>query len=175
MELYAANFDMQLIKDRYVAKDLYHKFNALLPSDFDSRTDIIKQLFAKTGEKILIEQNFWCDYGYNIYVGDNFYMNHNCTILDCAKVEFVDNLFLGPNCNFYTAGHPLDGETRNQGLEYANTIEGGNNVWIGGSVVVLLGITIGDNVTIGAGSIVTKNIPANVVAVGNPCKVIKAL
>ena len=117
-ELYDANYDKELINDRYKAKDICFEYNNLKPSDFESKYKIIKKLFAKTGEQIIIEQNFWCDYGYNIFVGENFYMNHNCTILDGAKVEF------------------------------------------------------GDNVVIGAGSVVNKDIPSNSVAVGNPCKVI---
>ncbi len=100
-------------------------------------------------------------------------MNHNGVILDGAKVKFGDNVFIGPNCGFYTAGHPIDVNLRNKGLEYAKPITIGNNVWIGGNAVVLPGVTIGDNVTIGAGSVVTKDIPSNVVAVGNPCKVIR--
>ena len=159
-ELYDANYDKELINDRYKAKDMCHEY---------------KNLFAKTGKQIIVEQNFWCDYGYNISVGENFYMNHNCIILDGAKVEFGNNVFIAPNCSFYTAGHPLDYETRNKGLEYAKSIKVGNNVWIGGNVTVLPGVTIGDNVTIGAGSVVTKDIPSNVVAVGNPCRVIKEL
>ena len=102
-------------------------------------------------------------------------MNHNCVILDGAKVEFGDNVFIAPNCGFYTAGHPLDYETRNKGLEYAKPIKVGNNVWIGGNVIVLPGVTIGDNVVIGAGSVVNRDIPPNSVAVGNPCKVIKKI
>ncbi len=172
-ELYDANYDKELINDRYKAKDICYRYNNLKPSDIEKKEEIIKKLFAKTGNQIIVEQNFWCDYGYNIFVGENFYMNHNCVILDGAKVEFGDNVFIAPNCSFYTAGHPLDYETRNKGLEYAKPIKVGNNVWIGGNVTVLPGITIGDNVTIGAGSVITKDIPSNVVAVGNPCRVIK--
>lgn len=102
-------------------------------------------------------------------------MNHNCIILDGTKVEFGDNVFIAPNCGFYMAGPPLDYETRNKGLEYAKPIKVGNNVWIGGNVNVLPGVTIGDNVVIGAGSVVNKEIPSNSVAVGNPCKVIKEI
>ena len=134
----------------------------------EEKDRIIKSLFAKTGKQIIVEQNFWCDYGYNIFVGENFYMNHNCIILDGAKVEFGDNVFVAPNCGFYTAGHPLDYETRNKGLEYAKPIKIGNNVWIGGNVIVLPGVNIGDNVVIGAGSVVNKDIPSNSMAVGIP-------
>ena len=174
-ELYDANYDKELIKDRYTAKDICFEYNNLKPSDIEGKDKIIKKLFAKTGKQITVEQNFWCDYGYNIFVGENFYMNHNCTILDGAKVEFGDNVFVAPNCGFYTAWHPLDYETRNKGLEYAKPIKIGNNVWIGGNVTVLPGVTIGDNVVIGAGSLVNKDIPKNSVAVGNPSKVIKSI
>lgn len=174
-KLYDANYDKSLIEDRLKAKDKCYEFNNLKPSEYEKRNNIIKELFGKTGKNFTIEQNFWCDYGYNIYAGENLYINHNCVILDCAKVEFGENVFIAPNCSFYTAGHPLDIETRNKGLEYAKPIKIGNNVWIGGNVIVLPGITIGDNVTIGAGSVVTKNIPSNVVAVGNPCRIIKEL
>ena len=124
-----------------------------------------------TKENVQIESNFFCDYGYNISVGENFYANHNLVILDGAKVEFGDNVFIGPNCGFYTAGHPIDIKSRNEGIEYAKPIKVGNNVWFGGNVSVMPGVTIGDNVTIGAGSVVTKDIPSNCVAYGNPCKV----
>ena len=116
-----------------------------------------------------------CDYGYNIEIGENFYANHNLIILDVNKVTFGDNVFVAPNCSFYTSGHPLEYEIRNKGLEYAKPINVGNNVWIGGNVCVLPGVTIGDNVVIGAGSVVTKDIPSGVVSVGSPCKVIKEI
>lgn len=108
-------------------------------------------------------------------IGENFYMNVGCVILDEAKVTFGDNVFIAPNCGFYTAGHPLDVERRNTGLEYARPINVGNNVWIGGNVVVLPGVTIGDNCVIGGGSVVTNDIPSNSVAVGNPARVIKTI
>lgn len=174
-ELYDANYNKELIEDWYKAKDICFEYNNLRPSDSEGKDKIIKKLFAKTGKQIIVEQNLGCDYGYNIFVGENFYMNHNCIILDGAKVEFGDNVFIAPNCGFYTAGHSLDYKTRNKGLEYAKPIKVGNNVWIGGNVIVLPGVTIGDNVVIGAGSVVNKDIPSNSVAVGNPCKVIKEI
>ena len=130
-------------------------------------------MLGKTGDKFLIEPNFFCDYGFNIEIGENFYSNHNLVILDPAKVTFGDNVFIGPNCGFYTAEHPINSIERNKGLEYAKPITVGNNVWFGGGVNVLAGVTIGNDVVIGAGSVVTKDIPANSVAVGNPCKVIR--
>lgn len=172
-ELYNANYDENLIKERYIAKDMCQEYNNMKPSDVDARIEMIKKIFGKTGNTPIVEQNFWCDYGYNITVGNNFYMNHDCIILDGAKVEFGDNVFIAPHCSFYTAGHPLEIELRNKGLEYAKPIKVGNNVWIGGNVTILPGVTIGDNVTIGAGSVVTKDIPANVVAYRNPCKIAK--
>lgn len=174
-ELYDANYNKVLMEERIIAKDKCFEYNNMKPSKLEERTEVMKQILGKTGKHFLIEQPFICDYGYNIEIGENFYSNHNLVILDANKVKFGDNVFIAPNCGFYTAGHPLDYETRNKGLEYAKPIEVGNNVWIGGNVVVLLGVKIGDNVVIGAGSIVTKDIPSNSVAVGNPCRVIKEI
>ena len=174
-ELYDANYNMDLENERLKAKDWCYEYNKLKPSNREEQKRIMKSLLGKTQKNFIIEQPFMCDYGYNIEIGENFYANHNLIILDANKVKFGDNVFIAPNCGFYTAGHPLDVEKRNKGLEYAKPIEVGNNVWIGGNVVVLPGVKIGDNSVIGAGSIVTKDIPANVVAVGNPCKVIKKL
>jgi len=172
-ELYDANYDKDLEKERLSIKDLCYRYNNLEPSKQKERKELIKEILGKTKENVLIESNFYCDYGYNIYVGENFYMNHNCIILDAGKVEFGDNVFIGPNCGFYTAGHPIDYIQRNKGLEYAKPIKVGNNVWFGGNVVVLPGVTIGDNVVIGAGSVVTKDIPDNSIAYGNPCRKVK--
>jgi len=173
--LYDGNYDEALKLERTKAKMLCQKYNNTPYDNFEERNKIIKELLYKTGNNFLIEQSFYCDYGYNIEIGENFYSNHNLVILDPAKVIFGDNVFIGPNCGFYTAGHPLEIEKRNKGLEYARPIKIGNNVWIGGNVVVLPNVTIGDNCTIGAGSVVTKDIPANSVAVGSPCHVIKAV
>lgn len=172
-ELYNVMEDNQLLEEMRKAKLLCYEYNNITPEKMNERAEFIKRILGSTGKNIQIESNFYCDYGYNTHVGENFYMNHNCVILDVARVEFGDNVFIGPNCGFYTAGHPLDIETRNKGLEYGKPIKIGNNVWIGGNVVVLPGVTIGDNVTIGAGSVVTKDIPSNTVAHGNPCRVVK--
>lgn len=173
--LYDANYDKSLIDERIKCKSLCYEYNNLHPEQLEERKNIIKQILGKTKENFLIEQPFICDYGYNIEIGDNFYANHNLIILDPAKVTFGDNVFIGPNCAFYTPLHPLDAETRNKGLETAKPIKVGNNVWFGGNVVVLPGVTIGDNAVIGAGSVVIKDIPANVLAVGNPCKPVKEI
>lgn len=174
-ELYDANYNIELQKEREKAKDLCYEYNQIKPSKTQERNETMKNILGKTKEHFMIEQPFMCDYGYNIEIGENFYANHNLIILDGNKVKFGDNVFIAPNCAFYTAGHPLDFVTRNKGLEYAKPIEVGDNVWIGGNVVVLPGVKIGNNCVIGAGSIVTKDIPDNSVAVGNPCKVIKTI
>ena len=137
--------------------------------------ELIRQLLGKTKEHFCITAPFWCDYGTNITIGDYFYTNHNCVILDGAKVTFGDYVFIAPNCVFSTAGHPLDTEQRNRGLEYAYPITVGDNVWFGASVTVLPGVTIGSNTVIGAGSLVNRDIPDGVVAVGNPCRVLRKI
>ncbi|MFV0539287.1 MAG: sugar O-acetyltransferase [Dysgonomonas sp.] len=172
-ELYDANYDPQLIAERDVCKDLCFEYNKMHPSKKEDRQNLIRKMLGKTNGSFLIEQPFFCDYGYNIEIGENFYANMNCIILDEAKVVFGNNVFIAPGCGFYTAEHPLDVEQRNKGLEYAKPITIGNNVWIGAQCIILAGVTIGDNCVIGAGSVVTRNIPANVVAVGNPCRVLK--
>ncbi len=167
--------DSSLKQDRVRCKLLCQEYNKLSYDDTGKRVELLRKILGKTGRNFLIEQSFFCDYGYNIELGENFYSNHNLVILDCAKVKFGDNVFIAPNCGFYTACHPVDAETRNKGLEYAKPITVGDNVWIGGNVVVLAGVTIGKNVVIGAGSVVTKDIPDNVVAVGNPCRVLREI
>lgn len=173
--LYDANYDEALAKERTGCKDLCWEYNQLHPSQVEEKKVMIKKIIGKTGENFWIEPSFWCDYGYNIELGENFYSNHNLVILDGAKVTFGDNCFIAPNCGFYTAGHALDAEQRNKGLEIALPITVGNNVWIGGNVVVLPGVTIGDNAVIGGGSVVTKDIPQGVIAAGNPCRVIREI
>lgn len=171
-EIYNGN-DRELVTDRTNVKKLCMEYNSATYNDFQKKERLLSRIIALKGENTWIEPNFFCDYGYNIILGDNFYSNHNLVILDCAEVIFGDNVFIGPNCGFYTAGHPLDYKARNAGLEYAKPIKVGNNVWIGGSVCVMPGVTIGDNVVIGGGSVVTKDIPSGVVAVGNPCRPVK--
>lgn len=173
--IYDANYDPQLMTERQDCKELCRDYNELRPKNMQARTELLHKLLGEVKGDLLIEQPFVCDYGYNISVGKNFYSNHNLVILDCAKVTFGDNVFIAPNCGFYTAGHPLEAAERNKGLEYARPITVGDNVWFGANVSVLPGVTIGDNCVIGAGSVVNKDIPANSLAVGNPCKVIKSI
>ena len=172
-QIYNPNYDEELINEMLKAKDLCYEYNNLKPSETERRKETISKILGKVGKDFHIEQPFLCDYGYNISVGDNFYANHGLIILDAAEVEIGDNVFIAPNCNIYTASHPIDIVQRNKGLEYAKKVKIGNNVWIGGNVTILPGVTIGDNSTIGAGRVVTKDIPSNIVAYGNPCRVAK--
>ena len=173
--IYDANYDEELIKERAVAKDLCYEFNRLRPSETEKQQEIMRKLLGEIKGEFGIMAPFWCDYGYNIKIGRNFFANHNTVILDGGLVTFGDNVFIAPNCGFYTAGHPLDVASRNKGLEYAYPIAVGDNVWIGAGVQVMPGVTIGSSTVIGDGSIVVKDIPSNVLAVGNPCRVIREL
>jgi len=167
------SFEPELFEERQLAKDLNYQINQLHPFKLEERNQLLRKLLGRTGSQFHIEPPFYCDYGYNIAIGENFYSNYNCTILDCAPVTFGNNVLLAPNVSIYTAGHPIHYEPRNEAYEYAFPVTIGNNVWIGGNTVINPGISIGDNSVIGSGSVVTKNIPANVIAVGNPCKVIR--
>lgn len=169
-ELYDAT-STELFLERQKCKDLCYEYNNLKPSEVEKRKELLKSILGQIKGNCLIEQPFMCDYGYNIELGENFYANHNMIILDCNKVKFGDNVFIGPNVSFYCPEHPLDIETRNRGLEKALPITVGNNVWIGGSVTILGGVTIGDGAVIGAGSVVTKDVPANTIVVGNPAAI----
>ncbi|RGZ00879.1 sugar O-acetyltransferase [Clostridium sp. AM58-1XD] len=173
--LYDANYDEAILAERLHCQDMCYEYNQIRPSRLEERRNKMRGILGRTGETFHIEQPFFCDYGYNIEIGENFYMNYNCVILDAAKITFGSNVFIAPNCGFYAAGHPLDAEQRNQGLEIARPITIGNNVWIGGNVVVVPGVTIGDDTVIGAGSVVTKDIPSGVIAAGSPCRVIRKI
>ena len=173
--LYDANNNEELAAERLRCKEICARYNQLMPSDVEKRKEIIRSLFGKTGKEFWIESSFWCDYGYNIEIGENFYSNHNLVILDGAKVTFGDFCFVAPNCGFYTAGHALDAPQRDMGLEIARPITVGSHVWIGGHVAVMPGVTIGDNTVIGGGSVVTRDIPSGVIAVGNPCRVLRPI
>ncbi len=173
--LYDANYDPDIIDKRTKCADLCYEYNMCKPSDMNKQQIILHRLLGKIKGNIVVTSPFYCDYGINISVGENFYTNHNVTILDAAEVSFGDNVFIAPDCVFSTAGHPLDAAQRNQGLEIALPITVGNNVWIGTHVSVLPGVTIGNNVVIGAGSVVNRDIPDGVVAAGNPCRVIRKI
>jgi len=168
-------FDDELVNERRYAKELIFDFNSFRPNEILNRNGLIKRLLGKIGNSFIIEPPFRCDYGYNIEIGENFYSNYNLIILDCAKVLIGDNVMIGPNVSIYTAGHPVHYEIRNQGYEYAFPVSIGNNVWIGGNAVINPGVTIGDNSVVGSGSVVTKDIPGNVIAAGNPCKVLRGI
>lgn len=168
-------FGDELLAERQYAKEMIFDFNSLRPNQIDERNEILKRLLGKTKDKYFIEPPFRCDFGYNIEIGENFYSNYNLIILDCAPVKIGDNVLIGPNVSIYTAGHPLHYEIRNQEYEYAFPITIGDNVWIGGNVVINPGVSIGENSVIGSGSVVTKDIPNNVIAIGNPCKVLRVI
>ena len=174
-KLYDANNDPDLAAERIRAKDLCWQFNRLRPSDTAEQEALLRNLLGRAGRNLCILAPFWCDYGYNIEVGDSFFANHNLVILDGGRVVFGDNVFIAPDCGFHTAGHPIDSERRNQGLEYAWPITVGSDVWIGAGVQVMPGVTIGSDVVIGGGSVVVRDIPDHSVAVGNPCRVIRPI
>lgn len=152
-----------------------YEYNNTLPSEIKKRTEIIKSLFGSVKGLFYIEPTIKMDYGCNIHIGENFYANFDCVFLDVAPIIFGDNVYVAPRCCFYTAGHPIDSTIRNEDYEYGYPIRIGSNVWIGGSTVVNPGVIIGSNVVIGSGSVVTKDIPSNVIAAGNPCKVIREI
>lgn len=164
-----------LSEERMENKKKIYEFNHCKPYEKEKSDVLIRSILGKTGENINVEAPFHCDYGKNIEVGENFFANYNCTILDVGKVIIGDNAQFAPNVAIYTAGHPIHPESRNTGYEYGISITIGNNVWLGGNVVVNPGVHIGNNVVIGAGSVVTKDIPDNVIAVGNPCRVIREI
>ena len=173
-ELYRA-IDKELGKDNKKARKLMKKFNNTEVEEYEYRKQIISDLFESVGNNCYIEPPFRCDYGCHISVGDNFYANFDCIILDVNKVRIGKNVFFAPRVNIFTAGHPIDTDIRNLMLEFGTPVEIGDNVWVGGNSVINPGVKIGNNVVIGSGSVVTKDIPSGVVAAGNPCKVIRKI
>jgi acetyltransferase-like isoleucine patch superfamily enzyme len=168
-------WDEEVFENLNCTQELLFDFNTLRPNEIDKRNAIIRKLFGQIGKKFCIRSPFYCYFGNKIFVGENFIANFNCFILDNSKVTIGDNVMLAPNVRLFTGGHPIHPEPRKVGSCYAFPITIGNNVWIGGGSIVNPGNTIGDNTVIGSGSVVTKDIPANVLAVGNPCRVIREI
>ena len=165
--------DPQLRAERKRAKQLCQQLNALPADQIKARKPIYQQLFGQVSSAY-IEPNFYCDYGSNIFLGEKFYANHNCVILDCAEVRIGDRVMFGPSVQIYATTHPLDPLERATGKEFCAAITIGDDCWIGGGAIILAGVTIGKGSVIGAGSVVTKDIPDSVVAAGNPCSVIRS-
>ncbi len=166
--------DESVLNEQIKCRKILQRFNFADRSNFDELSKIAKELLGES-KGAWINPPFYCDYGSHIEVGKNFFANYNCTIIDVAKVKIGDNCMLAPNVSIYTAGHPIHPDTRNAGFEYGKEVSIGNNVWIGGNSIVCPGVHIGNNVVIGAGSVVTKDIPDNVIAAGNPCRVIRKI
>ncbi|WP_113674276.1 sugar O-acetyltransferase [Vallitalea guaymasensis] len=164
-----------LKEERMENKKKIYSYNNLSPDKTEEMKSTIKSILGKSGENVFIEQPFRCDYGKNIEVGENFFANYNCIMLDVGKIIIGKNVMFAPNVAVYTAGHPIHPDSRNSGYEYGIGVTIGDNVWIGGNVVINPGVNIGNNVVIGSGSVVTKDIPDNMIAVGNPCKVIREI
>ncbi len=172
--LYKAD-DGELVALRQRARRLTRQFNATTEEELDKRQELLRELFGAFGGNSFMEPSFRCDYGVNIFIGEHFYANFDCVILDVAPVHIGDNVFFAPRVNLYTAGHPIDAGVRNEELEFGKPITIGDDVWVGGGVIVNPGVTIGSDVVIGSGSVVTKDIPSHVIAAGNPCRVIRAI
>lgn len=172
---YDANNDPELLEQRKSAEDLCYLLNQTSPKKEDKREEILSVLLPERGKNITILPPFYADYGYNCFIGDATFINYNVYLMDGAPIRIGSHCFIGPNCGMYTAVHPLLAEERNQGLEKAKPIVIGDNVWIGADVTILPGVTVGDNAVIGAKSVITKDIPSNVIAVGNPCHVLRKI
>ncbi len=173
-DLYRAS-SPELREDARKSRQLTRLFNETTEEQQEYRKTLLKEMFKATGEDIYIEPPFRCDYGTNTTIGNNFYANFDCVFLDVAPIVIGENVMFGPKVNLLTPGHPIDAVIRNSGLEFGKKITIGDNVWIGGNVVVNPGVTIGNNTIIGSGSVVTKDIPDNVIAAGNPCKIIREI
>jgi maltose O-acetyltransferase len=173
-ELYLAS-DAVLMNDRLNARSLTRLFNQTLETEDNKRTELLKKLFGSTGENLYVEPTFRCDYGYNIHIGENFYANFDCVLLDVCDIRIGDNCFLAPGVHIYTATHPLNAKERISGAEYGKSVTIGHNVWIGGRAVINPGVKIGNNVVVASGAVVTKDVPDNVVVGGNPARILKAI
>lgn len=164
-----------LPEERLACKKKLCEYNFLPPERWEERPELLKKILGKTGTGAYVEAPFLCDYGSNIEVGDNFFANYNLIVLDVGKVTIGNNVMIAPNVSIYTAGHPIHPDSRNSGYEYGIDISIGDNVWIGGNVCILPGVHIGNNVVIGAGSVVTKDIPDDSIAAGNPCRLVRTI
>lgn len=173
-ELYDAT-DKKLEKMRFDCREILDLYNNKLAGNIKEKNLLLNKLTQKKLKNVFIQAPFYCDYGINLEFGENVFLNFNCVILDCARVKIGENTFLGPSVQIYTPVHPLNAKKRATWVEYAKPVVIGQNCWLGGGVIVLPGVSIGNNTVIGAGSIVVKDIPDNSVAVGNPCKVVKNL
>jgi acetyltransferase-like isoleucine patch superfamily enzyme len=173
-ELYDPNVP-ELSADRRRAKELLIRFNRTMPGQTEERRAVLGELFGSLGPGAVVEPPFQCDYGINIHAGERLYINVNCVFLDCGRLEIGNHVLFGPAVQVYTVNHPLQPGPRSEDLELTAPVRIEDNVWIGGSSVVVPGVTIGKNSVIGAGSVVTRDVPPNVVAVGNPCRVLKPL
>ena len=167
--------DPELVADRMRCASLLARFNALLAEEADAKTALLRELLGQAGEGAVVQPVFACDYGSNIRLGRNAFINYNCVFLDCAAIEIGDDLQMAPAVQLYTALHPLDAETRRSGVEYARPIRISNDVWIDGGAIVLPGVGIGDGAVIGAGSVVTRDVPANSLVAGNPARLVRTL
>ena len=173
-ELYNAA-DPILVNERERARRLTRLYNLTEETEYEKRTQILKELFGTTGDQFFVEPSFKCDYGYNIHIGDNFFANFDCVILDVCEVRIGKNCFMAPGVHIYTAGHPIHPIERIAGPEFGKPVVIGDNCWIGGRAVINPGVTIGDNVVVASGSVVTKDVPDNVVVGGNPARIIKEI
>ncbi|MCI8825158.1 MAG: sugar O-acetyltransferase [Lachnospiraceae bacterium] len=173
-QLYIA-CDEELAKDNATSRKLTRLINTATEEQAEYRKQLFRELFQTIGENFWIEPPFRCDYGCHISIGENFYANFDCIMLDVCDIVIGDNVFFGPRVCVYTAGHPIDAEIRNMQLEYGKKVSIGSNVWVGGNTVINPGVSIGNNVVIGSGSVVTKDIPDNVIAVGNPCRILREI
>jgi maltose O-acetyltransferase len=169
------DFDKDLFDRRVEAKKLFRAYNATADEETEKRADLMRRLFKSVGNNVWVEPDFRCEFGKNITIGNDVYINFGCVILDCGQITIGNQVLVGPNVGFYSANHALDAKERMDGALVPGDVNVGNRVWIGGGSIILAGVTIGDDTVIGAGSVVTRDIPSGVVAVGNPCRVLRKL
>lgn len=173
-ELYRAT-DPELAASYFRAQRLTATFNGLAAEDVEGRRAALQELFARVGERTVVNAGLRCDYGWNVSIGRDTFVNYDCVLLDCNRIDIGDEVQIGPGVHIYTATHPVDAATRRSGLEYALPVHVGDGVWLGGGAIVCPGVRIGENTVVGAGSVVTRHLPPNVLAMGNPCRVVRTL